>query len=80
MCSLHSLFPFEVDLLEQTEVCTLYGVWLTEELLPSLLILGVLLGLAFACNLSLGLKRQQLTSALVAFVCAGHLAVAAFLG
>jgi hypothetical protein len=58
----------------------LYGVWLTEELLPGLLILGVLLGVGFMCNLSLGLKRQQLTTALVAFVCIGHLVVAAFLG
>ena len=57
VCSLHNLFPFEVDLYEQTEVFLLYGAWLTDELLPALLLLGVLVGAACLCNVVLGLKR-----------------------
>ncbi len=80
ICSAHNLFPFEVDLFEQTELFLLYGAWLTEELLPSFLILGFLLGIAYACNLTLGLKRHQLTTALIVIICLGHIVVAFFLG
>jgi hypothetical protein len=74
------LFPFEVDLYEQTEVYLLYGAWLTDELLPALLILGILLGLAFLVNLTLGLKRQQLTAGLLLGICLGHGVVGFILG
>ena len=80
VCSLHNLFPLEVDLYEQTEVFLLYGAWLTDELLPALLLLGALVGAACLCNVALGLKRLYFTGALILGICFGHLVVGFILG
>jgi hypothetical protein len=79
VCALHNLMPYEVDLLEQSEVFLLYSTWLATDLLPGFLTLGVLLGLGMLINASLGVKQRALTGLLVTLVCLGHLVVGTFL-
>jgi len=76
---LHNLLPLEVDLLELVEAYQAWGAWLAAEVAVGLGLLGLLVGLAYGLNLSLGAGSAPLVAGWLLLLCLGHLGAAVVL-
>lgn len=58
--SFHSLTPLEAELFELVEVYNLMAIWISCEILPCLMMLGLIFTLAHCANVLLGWARWSL--------------------
>jgi len=80
VCSLHVLFPYEVDLFESSEAFLIYSAWLTDDLLPAALLVSLLLGLVHTLNGALGTARRAWRAVLILSICVVHAVLVTCLG
>lgn len=72
VCSLHALLPLEVDLFEVSALWGLAATWLTSELIPACLGVGLLCGVGLFLTRSFGSKRRVLSLGALLLICLGH--------